>query len=70
MESNLRAEMGSTGVHFRRLNIQDGRSVSKFAEVIAKKHGQLDILVNNASVYYKVLTLPKYSMYYSSIIMY
>jgi len=53
MESNLRAEMGSTGVHFRRLNIQDGRSVSKFAEVIAKKHGQLDILVNNASVYYK-----------------
>jgi len=55
MEAVLCMDIGSASDHvrFRKLDVKDVKSVAKFAEVIKKKHGQLDVLVNNAAIYYK-----------------
>jgi len=55
LEATLRRDIGvsSDNVKFRMMDLKDKRSITKFVDVIKKKHNRLDILVNNAAVYHK-----------------
>lgn len=55
LEATLRRDIGMAGdnVRFRMMDLKDKRSITKFTEVIKRKHKRLDILVNNAAVYHK-----------------
>jgi len=55
MEAILRMDIGasSENVRYRKLDVTDQKSINKFADVVKRKHGRLDILVNNAAIYHK-----------------
>ena len=55
LEATLKRDIGAAGdnVKFRMMDVKDKKSISKFAEVLKKKHNRLDILVNNAGYFTK-----------------
>lgn len=53
LQSVLHSEIGSASDRcvFRRMEVQDPKSVKHLASVVKKKHGRIHILVNNAGVF-------------------
>jgi len=53
LQSVLRSDIGSASDRcvYRRMEVMDPKSVKKLAGVVKKKHGSINILVNNAAVF-------------------
>ena len=51
-EIDIRRESGSNNVHFRQLDLASFESIKKFAKEVLSEESRIDILINNAGVFY------------------